>query len=173
MGDRRRHIEFAALIARNFPNREARIADVAGGKGHLRAELFRLGYRNVETWDKCRASQRRTHRSGYRHALFNHVTAPEYDLVVGMHPDGGTDHIVLYGARRRVPFVLCPCCVIPSAHPYGGPTGPKTWRGDNDEWTRHLLRLAGVMDKFVTALPITGRNQVIVARPTRFQKANG
>lgn len=165
MGDRRRHVEFAALIARNFPNRDARIADVAGGKGYLRAELHRLGYHKVETWDRCKASSRRTHRQGYHHALFDYRAAPAYDLVVGMHPDGGTDHIIMYGKTRRVPFAVCPCCVIPSAVPYGGVIGPATWRADNHEWTAHLLRLARCMDTFVTALPIKGRNAVIVARP--------
>ena len=49
MGDSHRFDLFAKLISTNFPNRDKRIVDVAGGKGYLRAALFQLGYKNVWT----------------------------------------------------------------------------------------------------------------------------
>ena len=51
MGDVR-HRAFADLITDLWPDRRARIADVAGGKGYRLAELYRRGYRNVVTFDK-------------------------------------------------------------------------------------------------------------------------
>ncbi len=44
MGDKRRFAEFALLVNQQFPDKEARIVDVACGKGMLNGRLRMLGY---------------------------------------------------------------------------------------------------------------------------------
>lgn len=102
-------------------------------------------------------------RSGYRYGWFDHRSAPrDYALVVGMHPDEGTDEIIAYAAKHRVPFCVCPCCVKPHAAAYWG---PKTFA----PWVDHLARLAQDRGMEVTeaALPMVGRNLVLIGRPRR------
>jgi SAM-dependent methyltransferase len=158
MGDRSRFRLFAQLIAERFPDRKARIADVACGKGQLHSELHLLGYRNVVSWDKRKRNLRRL-SVGFRYEWFDYRNAPRgYDLVVGMHPDEGTDHIILYAAKHKVPFLVCPCCVLPSAAEYGGQRACYT------DWMRHLVGLARSrrMTTDTVSLPMDGRKQVIV-----------
>lgn len=86
----------------------------------------------------------------------------DYDLVVGMHPDGATDHIIKYAARHRVPFIVCPCCIVPSAAAFWG-------RHTFGDWNMHLTKLARdggfAVEQFV--LPMHGRNIVLVGRPKK------
>lgn len=161
MGDSRRFHVFGALIARNL-DPAMRIADVAAGKGYLRANLHERGFRHVESWD--RRPREAKQRSGYRYAWFDFRTAPhEYDAVVAMHPDEGTDHAILYAGIRRVPAIICPCCARGSAVSYWGA------RGDYAEWMKHLVALAQThqLDVTHTALPMTGRNEVLILRPRK------
>ena len=157
MGDTSRFRLMADLIAKQLPT-STRIADVASGKGGLQAELYTRGFRSVVSWDK--RPKNAGPRRNYRNALFDYRSAPrEYDAVIGMHPDGATDHIVSYAIKHRVPFIVCPCCVVPSAtklHAIGY-TG----------WVDHLARLAcdAGFDVWTTNLPMRGRNTVIVGRP--------
>lgn len=158
MGDRRRFDLFADFIARNF-NTGLNVADVASGNGKLHGALTHRGFDNIVSWDKRQrnAGPRRMFKYGY----FDCRNAPRgYELVVGMHPDAGSDHIVGYAAKHRVPFAICPCCVLPSAFPYQG--------CKYDHWIEHLERLAGNarMRTAVTTLPMTGRNIVIAGWPT-------
>ena len=158
MGDLARHRAFADMIAETWPDRALRVADVAGGHGMLNAELYRRGYRNVVTFDKRK--KRWTERSHYHYGLFS-VDAPRgFDLVVGMHPDAGTDQAIAYAARRRVPFAVVPCCIYPSAFPYDGPR-------NYEAWCEHLRLTAKSLDMDVTEewLSITGRNIVLVGSP--------
>lgn len=160
MGDPARFRLFADAIGRSFPDRSLAIADVAGGKGGLRAALSRLGYGDVVSWDvRHRNAKCRRH---VHYGLFDHRSAPRaYGLVVGMHPDQATDHIILYAIRHRRPFAVVPCCVMPSGAGYGGA------RADFVGWTRHLANLAreGRMDVTLTSLPMRGRNLVIAGCP--------
>lgn len=159
MGDSRRFDLFARVVARNVGT-SARVADVAGGKGHLQAALRQLGFSDVTSWD--RRPRYAGNRRGYRYGYFDHSTAPEYDAVVAMHPDEGTDHALLYAAERRVPAVICPCCVRPSAAAYAGP-------GKYHAWVAHLVRLAerGGLAVTATTLPMSGRNDVLILKPRR------
>jgi hypothetical protein len=50
MGDTRRFSLMAELIADRVPI-DATIADIAGGKGGLQAELYCRGFRSVTSWD--------------------------------------------------------------------------------------------------------------------------
>lgn len=161
MGDPRRFNLMADLIAENFPDKAAAIADVAAGKGHLKAALYLRGYRKVTAWDRRRKLAKA--RPGQRFQLFDYRNAPrDYRLVVGMHPDEATDQIILYAAKHRVPFVVCPCCIKPSATAYdGAPTFAA--------WANHLraLAAAGRMALEEIALPMEGRNLVMIGRPHR------
>jgi hypothetical protein len=130
MGDPKRFDKFSSLIAERI-NKNAKIADVAGGKGLLRIALAEKGIKDVETWDK-----RQVHRSGkQRFAYFDYQTAPEYDSIVAMHSDEGTDHSILYAAKHGVSAFVCPCCAKGSAVAYWG-------ANKYNEWIKHLLNLA-------------------------------
>lgn len=161
MGDSRRFSLFADFISRQFPDRRLDIADVAAGKGGLKAALYLVGYRRVTAWD--RRHKLAKPRPGQRFQLFDHRSAPRgYRLVVGMHPDQATDEIILYAAKHRVPFAVCPCCVLPSGTGYAG-------RNDYDAWVRHLTDVARAARFRVDAftLPMNGRNGVLVGRPEK------
>lgn len=162
MGDKRRFDQFAKLVYKAFPQIvNWSVADVAGGKGYLRGALRDLGVKNVETWDI--RHQQSKNNPGERWGLFKYDKAPKYDLVLGMHPDGATDHIVLHAARHKVPFVVCPCCVKPSATAYFGPY-------KYGAWLQHIKSL-GVSNGFYVdecILPISGCNRVLIGTPSAF-----
>lgn len=161
MGDRRRFDLFADVIARNFPGmRSAPVADVAGGKGYLQMALRQRGWSDITSWDKRKGYSKG--RAFYRYGHFIHDRAPgHYGLVIGMHPDGGTDQIIEYAIRRRVPFAVCPCCAIPTARPFWA-------KNDYPEWCAHLIAMAerGGMDVMRTELPMAGRRLVLIGRPS-------
>jgi hypothetical protein len=159
MGDPARFRLFADVIEREFPDRSAPIADVAGGKGGLKAELYQRGYRCVTCWDVRRRLAKG--RPGQRYQRFEVASAPRgYKLVAAMHPDEATDHAILYAAKHRVPCVVCPCCLKPSAVPYNGRQTP-------DAWNTHLAQLAIARRMRVTmeVLPMAGQNVVLISRP--------
>ena len=152
MGDVLRFKAFADRISKNFPNRSLRIADVAGGKGFLQMELRSLGYSNIVSWDK-RKKFANPAKLFYKYGYFDYRSAPaDYDLVVGMHPDQGTDHIIGYSNLHRIPFVVCPCCITPSAFPFHG--------GD---WITHLTKLAKA-DTIRLNLKIQGKSEVLIGK---------
>ena len=133
-----------------------RIADVAGGKGYLRSNLEEKGFSGVETWDK-----RFKHTAGKQiYRYFDYKTAPKYDAVIGMHPDEGTDHIIMYAGLNKVPAIICPCCVKPSAAMYWGNHKYKLW-------LEHLKKLAASLNLKVeeVKLKIVGRNDVLMLTP--------
>ncbi len=161
MSDAARFHLMASLISGSFPNyQDARIADVAAGKGYLQAALRQRGYRNIVSIDKRPSFA--GPRSVYRYGWFDWRTAEKFDLVIGMHPDEGTDHIVLYGRQHGIPWCVCPCCVRPSGAEYGA--------GKNDywRWLAHLRRLGGGPSIVRSvALPMQGRNIVLTSPPLR------
>jgi hypothetical protein len=155
MGDSARFRLFADLIAERFPDRSLKIADVASGNGQLQAELRQRGFEHIESWDTRHRNAK--NRRGYRFGRFDYRSASRhYDLVVGMHPDEGTDQIVAYAAKHRCPFVVCPCCVLPSALPFEGV--------GYDGWVSHLAAIAEPRRMRVDRLeiPMTGRRIVLV-----------
>jgi hypothetical protein len=160
MGDERRFDLFAKLIAKHIPT-SYQIADVASGKGNLQAALRQLGYKKVISWDKQRRNA--SPRSNYHYDYFNYNNAPrDYDAVVAMHPDEATDHAIMYAAKHKVPAIVCPCCVKPSAVVY--------W-GDNNEhrWIAHLKQLAekNGLEVTETMLKMSGRNRVLICKPKK------
>lgn len=161
MGDDRRHDLFSKVVARNLdPTRVARVADVAGGKGVLSKKLRVLGFKSVVTFDKRKTSRHKRSDPAYRNYWFTADEEELFDAVVAMHPDQGTDHSILYGARRRVPVIVCPCCVLPHAEAY---RGPKRF----EDWISHLKKIAarGRLDVQEAQLPMRGRNLVLIMRP--------
>ena len=162
MGDSHRFHLFADLVAERFPDRRLAIADVAAGKGKLKGELYRRGYGRVTAWDRRHKLAKR--RPGQVYQLFDYRNAPrDYRLVIGMHPDEATDHIILYAIKHRVPFVVCPCCALPSASAYVG------GKGDFNPWLRHLIEVAraGRMKVETLELPMAGRNTALIGSPSR------
>ena len=168
MGDPRRFLTFADLIARNSSGREQRIVDIAGGYGSLRAALCRYGFHSVTTFDprqykgreKPRCARVRRCDPGQSHylKLFDYRKERGFNLVVAMHPDGGTDHAVMYAREHQCPAFICPCCVVPSAAPYSQGRSKTLWR-------RHLQQLAGNMIAQWVDLPIAGDAAVLILRP--------
>ena len=162
MGDSRRFDLFSKVIERNFPPKQyPYVADVAGGKGYLQTALRESGY-NVTTFDKRKGKRNRPGRFQYQYRYFDEKIKDEFDLLVGMHPDEATDVIIVEAAKRNVPFVVCPCCVKPSAVLYWG-------KHSYGYWMKHLRKLA-VERKFQiteTVLPMDGKNQVLIGRPKK------
>ena len=158
MGDRKRFSHFAELIDRECPDRSVRIADVAGGKGQLQAALRCRGYTDIVSFDKRKKMARPRKIYRYEWFSFNHHQG-EFDLVVAMHPDQGTDHSILYAVKNRVPFLVCPCCILPSATSF--------WdRRKFPAWVEHLEGLAAKTHQLRReVLPIVGRNLVLVGTP--------
>lgn len=158
MGAPSRFRLMADLIESRLPV-NSKIADVAGGKGQLQAELYRRGFGSVISWDTRPkyAGPRRM----YQHALFDYRSAPRgYDAVIGMHPDQGTDHIIAYAAKHRVPFIVCPCCILPSAAKFEG-IGFLAWIS---HLTAKAISAGFIIEQ--TELPMAGRNIVLAgAKP--------
>jgi hypothetical protein len=91
----------------------------------------------------------------YRHTLFNKELKDDFSLLVGLHPDEATDVIITEAARRKIPFVICPCCEKP--------TDTTFWGG---KWVDHLTKYAEKLGFQVTKtqLPIVGKNVVLIGK---------
>ena len=160
MGDSQRFDLFAKLVARNFPNKSARIVDVAGGKGYLKEALRELGYCNVLTMDKNRRAAKKQTHLAYKYGYFNYKIQEAFDLVVAMHPDEATDHAILYAVGHRIPAFVCPCCVKPDATVFFG-------QHDFKRWVIHLKGLARGMEVQELYLKMSGKNLVLKLTPRR------
>jgi hypothetical protein len=158
MGDPRRFTVFAEDIAQRWPDRSLRIADVAGGHGHLNAALHQLGYRSTITFDKRKGRGGRPH---YQYRFFDLNVAPVFDLVVAMHPDAATDVSMAWAIQHEVPFAVVPCCIRPTVWTLWGPHR-------YPQWCDHLrARAEGegyAVDESV--LPIRGANRMLVGCPS-------
>lgn len=155
MGDRIRFRVFAEMIAERFPDRSARIADVASGNGGMQSALRAAGYENVVSFDKRKRNAKG--RPSFVYGHFDFMKAdPDFDVVIGMHPDGGTEHIIKYALLNDRSFMVCPCCpIMANGHRFHGHYG---------EWMAHLNALSA-RSKLTTEnirLPMQGRNIVIV-----------
>lgn len=159
MGDTRRFELFADLIGRRVPNRRARIADVAAGKGALTFALRRRGFVNVIPFEPAPRRGGQVTRTGMRVQRFTADCAREFDVLVGMHPDGATDEILQGSAEHGPLSIVCPCCAVGSAWAYWGA------KLSHRQWVDHLVRQSlqrGLRIERST-LRMTGRNSVLVA----------
>ena len=158
MGDKHRFEIFASFVATMLP-RDARIADVAGGGGDLQKALRNLGFSNVTSWDN-RHIKDRVRGMIYVRKYFDYtrVSPKHYDAVIGLHPDGGTDQLVMFAVTYNKIAIICPCCVIPTATKFAG--------GDFNAWLAHLKRIATTRGKAVMerTLKMQGRNVVLVIK---------
>jgi len=158
MGDPRRFALMADLVNAEFPeHRHNEIADVAGGKGGLKAALHRLGWYGVTVVDVRHRLAKG--RPGQHYGKFTWREPRRWSLVLGMHPDEATDNIVLYAARTSRPFVVCPCCIKPDAAPYTGRQGSKA------DWLAHIEQLASHTHNVSRCvLPMMGDAVVLIGR---------
>ena len=154
MGDKRRFDLFAKLIAARF-DRGLKVADVAGGQGYLQVALREQGFADVTTFD--RRYKRASNRLCYRHRYFAWDTDEKFDLVVGMHPDEGSDHIVKYATKHKVPYVICPCCIKPDAALFKA-------KHEFRAWVAHLRGLAPNLTCEEFYLKMNGKNLVMIGR---------
>lgn len=158
MGDNRRFSLFASMIAVQFPaDKYRRVADVAGGKGYLQVALQEHGY-TVTTFDR---RNRRAVRYGpnYQYRYFGPGVRDEFDLLVGLHPDEATDVIIVEAARRRLPFAVCPCCVMPNQIAFWEHANYKNWIA---HLTREATRRGFTVDEL--QLRMSGRSRVLIGR---------
>jgi hypothetical protein len=159
MGDIRRFDRFANLVLSLYPYRDLSIADVASGKGYLSMDLNQLGYNNISLFDtRARIAKYNRLRIKYSQRLFTYTCKERFDIIIGMHPDEATDHIILYAVRNRIPFIVCPCCVKPSASQFN--QNYKFWN-----WVAHLENLAKGFTIKKQLLPIGGKNLVLIGTP--------
>lgn len=153
MGARIRFTAFADYLAKQFPaHRYPSIADIAGGAGYLQNDLLLHGYQ-VTTYDPKLGRG----VDGIRQRVTMQTDVSAHDVLVGMHPDGATDVIVALAAQYRKPFVIVPCCIIPTVTCYVG-----SYEG----WMVHLTAWATGKGFEVQQdmLKMHGMNQVIVGR---------
>ena len=154
IGDSLRFDAFADFISDRL-DRRLLIADVASGKGLLREAMRRRGYKTVDSFDK------RNGKSG----LFHWDQAPgKYQAIVGLHADQATDHAVLFALKHRIPFLIVPCCIKPSATTYK----PKSYH----KWLEYLTCIgeSGNMRVAQSHLSIRGCNIVLSGVPNVHHK---
>lgn len=157
MGDQRRFDRFGEFIQIHFDYaRHARVLDVAGGLGYLQLNLRQRGFQSVTTIDN---RVKILKGLNYQHRLFDCKNIYPVDLLAAMHPDQATDHVVCYAVAHMLPFVICPCCIKPSAvafnqnHRYAA-------------WIDHLVALAQrTHDVELNRIRIRGKQDVLVGKP--------
>lgn len=161
MGDTKRFQVTADFIARNFV--PCRVADVGGGKGDLSTALRDHGFIcTVINTRKAAVSGQQIAVSRIR-AHFTPDMATDYDLLVGLHPDGATEALA-QAALSGMPVVIVPCCHY--------------WRGIDSHgstsmadtirryWRKHHV------DFWETQLPMSGKNLILIAPGTRRNHIN-
>lgn len=114
MGDNRRAQVFTDWLVKNFPPAKyPRVADLAGGKGKVARELQKAGY-NPVVFDCRKESQRGKKYQRRKRDLEKEKFRPkDFDLVIGMHPDEITYHVIRLAKETGSPFAVVPCCIKP------------------------------------------------------------
>lgn len=154
MGDKHRFDVFAKFIRSNFPpDKYINIADIAGGKGDLNKRLKIYGYKNIVTFN---TRKNRKNKIIYKRKLFDDSIDDSFDLLIGMHPDEATDVIINEAGKRKISFVIVPCCILPTVTNFNG-------KRNYINWCSHLKKFAEKLNFIVreTSLDIKGKNHVI------------
>jgi uncharacterized UPF0146 family protein len=157
MGDSKRGIEFSLFIKRSFPiDKYHNIADIAGGKkGVVAKELSKLGYK-VTSFDVRKNKSLKKYDFKHKDVTKLKFKTKEYDLIVGMHPDEATWHIIRLAHESKTSFAVVPCCVHP----------PEKVNVSHKNWIKYLQQKA---DNFgfktqIISLPIYGSKEVLVGK---------
>lgn len=160
--DRRRFRAFAEFIHTTYPN-IGKVADVGGGRGDVSFFLHELGHdatiidsraARLPRWIK-RSLRRESVKQGRLVELPRVVGKVQdtdlqaFDLIVGLHPDEATEHIVRTAIKYNKEFAVVPCCVFPI-------DGVKR---SKENWRDYLISLS--KDIVTTTLPIRGENLVL------------
>ena len=170
MGDSRRFDLLASFIESQVPNKNARIADVAAGKGYLSLALRSRGYRNIVAFEANPRGDR-IRSISYKHKLFSSKDAPDFDVLVGMHPDQATDVILDEASKlRNLSVFVVPCCIMPTRWIFWGMPAHQG-RGIPQhrdlslygKWISHLLTESDKRGLHLSraTLPMNGKNVVI------------
>jgi hypothetical protein len=164
MGDSARGEVFSDWLRCHFPpDRFRRVADLAGGKyAPVSKELARLGY-NVKLFDVRRGTKGSKRYIRVRKDVEAMKVRPgDFNLIVGMHPDECTWHVIRLAREANAPFAVVPCCI---KFPFGKPT-PETFGFPQWLWwlRQEATRLGFRVEQ--TTLPIKGKNILLVGKPT-------
>ena len=162
VNDRRRFQAFADFIHQTYPHVH-KIADVAGGRGGVSFHLYQLGYA-ATIIDKRDAHlpgqmQRKLRKQSVEQGRLveiprvvervQQVDLRSFDLIVALHPDEATEHVIRAAIEHGKDFAVVPCCVFPM-------DGVKR---NKEEWKEYLISLSP--DIMTTSLPIQGDNVVL------------
>lgn len=155
MGDKRRFNLLAEFIKARVPQ-SARIADVAAGKGYLSLALKERGYNRITAFEP---EPRRCVIRGLPLLArrFQMTDAAQFDVIVGMHPDGATEEIICGAGKYDKEMFLVPCCAKTSITSYGG-NGNKFF-----PWLNHLIKLCHTnrLEIQRTTLKMDGKNVIL------------
>ncbi len=162
VNDRRRFRAFACFIQMTYPHVRT-VADVAGGCGNVSYHLCDLGYDATIIDDRDARLPSWMHRELRKQSVkqgrlieiprivkrVQEVDLRPFDLIVGLHPDEATEHVVREALKHDKDFAIVPCCVFPS-------DGVKR---SKEDWCAYLISLSP--DIITTRLPIEGSNRVL------------
>ena len=160
--DSRRFCAFADFIHNTYPTVKT-VADIAGGRGNLSYYLHKLGYNSTiidSRFTKLPAWMIKTLRklSVKKGKLIEiprivnkvqDVDLSSFDLVVGLHPDEATEHVIIKAIKYNKSFAIVPCCVFPI-------DGKKR---SEINWIEYLASLAPNIKE--AELPINGARKVL------------
>lgn len=150
---------FADFIKKQFPSCPENILDVACGDGRLSVQLSQtFPFAEVTGIDpKPRGNKRRI--KIFKGTFPHRVKINEYDLIVGMHPDGATWPIVEKCCLHKIPFAVVPCCLVHVPPSFSG--------GNMHSWVRYIVSYSQHhgMTTMHNVLKMRGANQVVVSIP--------
>ena len=162
VNDRMRFRVFAEFIRETYP-RGAKVADVAGSRGSLSWHLRELGFHPTIVDVRDSRHPRWVHRALRKDsrdlgrlvriprivAKVQNMDLSGFDLIVGLHPDEATEHIVRAALACGKDFAVVPCCVFPL-------DGLKR---SKEGWRAYLASLSP--DIRTAEIPIDGSNIVL------------
>lgn len=171
MGDSRRFDLFADFIAQQIPNKHARIADVAAGKGYLSLALRQRGYKNVVSFEP----NIRNKVKGLQYKA-QYFEGGDFEVIVGMHPDQATDVILEEAAKSRATAIVVPCCALSTRWtfwnmPQHAGRGIPIHRDTSTykRWLNHLViessKRGLQLNQYL--LPMNGRNVILYGKGKR------
>lgn len=147
MGDGRRISIMTNFVKRNYPNIKT-ILCVADGKGTLGESLKNEGY-DVTIIDPV---IKKNYKVPYIKKYFTEdFNAEDFDLLIGMHPDGATVPIIKVAKKYNKKFAIVPCCIL-------GPESKDI--GDYFNWISKLRQLSGNKVR-ETDLPMGGKKRIL------------